>query len=74
MRKNVNGTSTAWGFGKANTQAIVRVLSDSGETGRAAQICVNMGYGGFKDWFLPSKDELNLMYKNLKQKGLGGFT
>jgi hypothetical protein len=44
------------------------------ESGRAAQVCAGMNYKGFKDWFLPSKDELNLMYKNLKQKGLGNFS
>jgi len=44
------------------------------EWNRALQICKGMEYGGYRDWRLPSKDELNFMYKNLKQKDLGGFS
>jgi hypothetical protein len=43
------------------------------ETGRAAQGCAELNFGGFKDWFLPSQGELNLMYQNLKTKRLGGL-
>lgn len=29
--------------------------------------------GGYSDWFLPSKDELELMYQHLKKNNVGGF-
>jgi TolB-like protein len=70
---NVSGTSFAPGTGKRNTQLIVDYLRGIRESGKAAQLCVSLDFDGYKDWFLPSKDELNLMYVNLKQKGLGGF-
>jgi len=73
MYQDVPNTGTGVGFGKQNTQIIVNRLRDLRETNRAAQISAGMDINGFKDWFLPSKDELNLMYVNLKQKGLGGF-
>jgi len=55
-------TSSDIGMGKANTQRIVNYLQASKQTGKAAQYSVSLNYGGYKDWFLPSKDELNLLY------------
>jgi TolB-like protein len=67
------GTSVALGDGKRNTQIIAEELRNN-KIGGAAQYCNDLEYGGYDDWFLPSKDELNLMYQNLKEKGLGSFT
>ena len=71
--QNIAGTSTAVGSGKRNTELIVTRLMQLGETGRAAQLCESLNFNGLADWFLPSKDELDMMYRNLKQRGLGGF-
>jgi len=72
-RQDVAGTRTEVGFGKRNTEIIVEWLNAIGESRKAAQFCVSLNFDGYNDWFLPSKDELDLMYKNLKQKGLGNF-
>jgi hypothetical protein len=71
--KEVVGTGMAVGTGKRNTQLIVERLKALGENGRAAQLCASLNINGFTDWFLPSHDELELLYKNVSQKGLGGF-
>ncbi|MDR0706732.1 MAG: DUF1566 domain-containing protein [Treponema sp.] len=63
--RDVAGTGTIVGSGKRNTQLIVERLRQLGESGRAAQLCAGLDFDGYKDWFLPSKDELNLMYQNL---------
>jgi hypothetical protein len=71
--KTISKTGTAVGTGKQNTQVIVHRLNQWGESRKAAQLCASLNVNGYKDWFLPSKDELDLMYKNLKMKLLGGF-
>ena len=72
-RTNIEGTHTGIGSGKTNTKIITEKLEQLGETDLAAQICEDKTYNGFSDWFLPSKEELNTMFKKLHLKGLGDF-
>ncbi len=58
----------ALGTGQENTTEIV---GDCSEMGIAARICNNLVLGGFIDWYLPSKNELNKLYLN--RIAIGGF-
>ena len=67
-------TSTAVGTGSANTDAIINVQGAT-ETSYAAGLARAYTGGGYTDWFLPSKDELNQMYINKTTlEGVSGFT
>jgi hypothetical protein len=58
------------GAGYQNTLDIIKGCPTEST---AAKICDELTWGGYTDWYLPSKDELHLMYNNLKKKKLGGF-
>jgi TonB-dependent SusC/RagA subfamily outer membrane receptor len=60
----------AVGTGYQNTSDIVHGCP---EEGIAARLCYDLEMNGYSDWFLPSIDELLLMYTNLHSKGLGSF-
>jgi hypothetical protein len=59
-------TGTAIGTGLSNT---TKITSIQGAGSYAAKICedytVTVGQITYDDWYLPSKDELNLMYANI---------
>jgi len=65
----MGGTSTGIGSGQANTTRIVNGCSTDSI---AARICDDLFMNGYSDWYLPSKDELNLM--NLQQEVISGLT
>ncbi len=52
-------TGTSIGTGQANTTAIV---NNQGVGSYAAYVCDTLTLNGYDDWYLPSMDELNLMY------------
>lgn len=59
---------TATGTGAQNTADII---AGCGEASIAAQVADAYTLNGYDDWFLPSKDELNLLY--LQKDVVGGF-
>ena len=61
----------AVGTGAKNTSAF---LAGCAESVIAAELASVYEFNGFDDWFLPSREELNLMYRNLHSLGLGGFS
>lgn len=63
-------TSTAFGTGATNTAAIVASCADAGI---AAKVTDGLVLNGYSDWFLPSRDEMSLMFTNLLNQGLGGL-
>lgn len=62
-------TDSAMGTGKSNTALII---ASQGTGNYAATVCTAYRGGGYTDWYLPSKDELNKLYLNMAS--IGGFS
>ena len=60
-----------------NGHGLVAAITDLGnmdmDWNSAKTACEELILNGYSDWHLPSKEELNLVYVNLKQVGVGGF-
>jgi hypothetical protein len=55
--------------GKANTDLMMSLIADSTYSAGAfpaAQFCADLSIGGFTDWYLPARYELDIAYFNLK--------
>ena len=59
----LGATGTALGTGLSNTTAII--LSQGNSQTYAAGLARNYAGGSYTDWYLPSKDELNLLWQNI---------
>jgi hypothetical protein len=53
-----SSAQSSWN-GLANSNAIV---AQSGHTSSAAKLCLDLASGGFIDWYLPSRHELDLLH------------
>lgn len=59
-----------------NGHGLVAAIIDQGnimDWNSAKTACEELILNGYSDWHLPSKEELNSVYVNLKQVGVGGF-
>lgn len=69
--KNTTAVRAGIYAGQYNTN---RITEDQGNGNYAAMVAAGYTGGGFGDWYLPSKEELNLMYQQRTSIGMGSTT
>ena len=62
---------TVWSTGLGNTN-VINSYTSATHIFTANALCLNYNGGGYTDWYLPSKDELNKLYI-AHTFGIGGF-
>ena len=71
FRTEIKGArGTAVGNGRQNTR---EMLAACAERGTAADLCASFVLNGISGWFLPSLDELALMYRKLRAANIADF-
>ena len=77
-----NSTSAAWGCSGSTIsgadsmtngyQNTLDINAGCATAGIASRVCTGLSTGGFTDWYLPAKDQLNTMYS--LRATIGGFS
>lgn len=65
-----DANATAIGTGAQNTIDII--IAGCSTAANAANICADLSFNGYDDWFLPSINELSQLYLNRAM--IGGFS
>ena len=71
--------ATGDGIGAGAMNTLLILSAQRGDTDSAARLCADLVRGGYGDWYLPSKEELNLMYTKIgvgaaaPNTNIGGF-
>jgi hypothetical protein len=71
---NNNNVSASYSFIGGGYQNTVNINNGCSNTQAAGKMCWNAVINGYDDWFMPSQEDMNIMYTNLIPLGLGNFS
>jgi hypothetical protein len=67
----ISNTQSTIGSGMQNTN---QISSSCFPTGIASKVCKDLVLNGYSDWYLPSKNELEMVFTNLFVNNLGNLS